>query len=36
MDQPASTVAHQLAHAAGAFEQQRNGRVPQLVAEVVF
>ena len=36
MDQPASTVAHQIAHAAGAFEQQRNGHVPQLLAEGVF
>jgi hypothetical protein len=36
MDQHASTVAHQIAHAVGAFEQQQNGHMPQLVAEVVF
>lgn len=36
-DQSASTaVLHQIGHAAGAFEQQRNGHVPQGVVEGVF
>jgi len=35
MDKLDSTVAHQIAKAASAFEQQRTGRVPQSVAVVL-